>query len=242
MRKIILTILSMVTIFACSSIKSMDVENKDFILETIEYTENNVINTIGKGMVLQFKSKKLSGKSSINNFFTSYKIENNKLILDGINLTRMAGSPEDMALESEYLNALSTNKHISKKGEKLILEAQNGMKLVYIQELNNGSLENKNFKLINSEFKEAEITIGFKENNIFGKSGINRYFSSYETENNVLFLQNIGTTLMAGAPELMELESKYLGMLNNINGIKYENKILTLYTKDNQKLIFEEIK
>ncbi|WP_064580381.1 META domain-containing protein [Streptobacillus moniliformis] len=242
MKKIILTILSAITLFACSSIKSMDVENQNFVLETIEYTENNILNTIGKGMTLQFKSKKLSGKSSINNFFTGYKIENNKLILDGINLTRMAGSQEDMTLESEYLNALSTNKHINKKGEKLILEAQNGMKLVYIQELNSENLENKNFKLVNDEFKENEFTIGFKENNIFGRSGINRYFSTYEIENNVLFLQNIGTTLMAGEAKLMELESKYLGMLSNVNGIKYENNILTLYTKDNQKLVFEEIK
>ncbi|ACZ00871.1 META domain-containing protein [Streptobacillus moniliformis] len=242
MKKIILTILSAITLFACSSIKPMDVENQNFVLETIEYTENNILNTIGKGMTLQFKSKKLSGKSSINNFFTGYKIENNKLILDGINLTRMAGSQEDMTLESEYLNALSTNKHINKKGEKLILEAQNGMKLVYIQELNSENLENKNFKLVNDEFKENEFTIGFKENNIFGRSGINRYFSTYEIENNVLFLQNIGTTLMAGEAKLMELESKYLGMLSNVNGIKYENNILTLYTKDNQKLVFEEIK
>ncbi|CAM3086292.1 META domain-containing protein [Streptobacillus ratti] len=242
MKKIILTILSAITLFACTSIKPLDVENKEFVLETIEYTENNILDTIGKGMTLEFRAKKLSGKSSVNNFFTGYKIENNKLILDDINLTRMAGSQEDMDLESEYLNALSTNKHISKKGEKLVLESKNGIKLVYIQELNNESLENKNFKLINDEFKDNEFTIGFKENNIFGKSGINRYFSSYEIKGNVLFLQNIGTTLMAGESNLMALESKYLGMLSNVSGIKYENKMLILYTKDNQKLIFEEIK
>ncbi|WP_156299618.1 META domain-containing protein [Streptobacillus canis] len=242
MKKIILGILSITTIFACSSLKNFDVEDKDYVLESIEYTRDTKINTIGKGMTIEFESKKISGKSLVNNFFGGYRIDKNKLVVDGLGVTRMAGSPEEMKLESEYLNALSSNKNIVKEGERLILEAQNGMKLVYIKEVDEDKLENKTFKLINPEFKEADITINFQDESIAGKSGVNNYFTTYEIEDNVLLLQTIGSTLMAGDPKLMDLEFKYLGLLNNAIGIKYENKILTLYTKDNQTLVFEEVK
>lgn len=242
MKKIMLTVLSITTLFACSSIKTLEVEDKDFVLESIQYTENDKINALGKGMTLEFENKKLSGKSSVNNFFAGYKVENNKLIVDGLGITRMAGDPKDMELETEYLNALQTNKHISKEGEKLVLESQNGMKLIYTKEIDDDVLENKSFKLINPEFSGAEITIGFKDDNVFGKSGVNNYFTTYEIEDNVLILQTIGSTLMAGDQKTMDLEFKYLAMLNNVIGIEYENNKLTLYTKDNQKLIFNEVK
>ena len=102
-------------------------------------------------------------------------------------------------------------------------------------------------EILNKEFiyfdkdKKTDITIAFSNDGIFGFGGVNRYFAGYKLgENGQIAFSPIGSTMMAGPQEKMELERQYFDLLNNVNKIEtYKSKIVLL-TKNNQKLIFKE--
>lgn len=97
-----------------------------------------------------------------------------------------------------------------------------------IEKEDNGYKNITNIKTIyGKEFKldYSNITIVFEENKVYGLAGINRYFTSYDVnKNGTVSFKPIATTLMAGAPELMERERKYLKFLSEAFDIKVLNE------------------
>ena len=78
-------------------------------------------------LTIQGKDGKLEGFGGVNRFVVSYSKDK---FLNEIITTRMAGSPEALKFESEYIKALSGIKSVKVKGNKLTLETTNGT-LVY---------------------------------------------------------------------------------------------------------------
>ncbi len=87
---------------------------------------------------------------------------------------------------------------------------------------------------------KTDITLTFsKDGRIFGFGGVNRYFAGYKIENNdQLILSPIGSTMMAGPIEKMNLEKNYFDLLKEVNSVKACKNKLTLTTNNNQVLEF----
>ena len=96
------------------------------------------------------------------------------------------------------------------------------------------------YTLINDEFEKANITIMFGDNTLYGYSGVNNYHSPYSVKGENISVEYTATTLMAGETRLMNLEYKYLELLNNVKKIQLEKDMLILTTKDGYKLKFKK--
>lgn len=88
--------------------------------------------------------------------------------------------------------------------------------------------------------------IDFREDGrVAGMSGINRFSSGLDTEalrDGVLILEPIATTMMAGPPELMQLERHFLDALGASNLISIDGDRLRLLTDDSTMLAFRRAK
>lgn len=98
--------------------------------------------------------------------------------------------------------------------------------------------QGKDYILVNEEFKPAVITLAFKDDIIYGKSGINRYTTSYVKENGKIKINAIASTRMAGDPKIMDIEHKYLVLLSDMKSIKVHRDYIVITTKDDYKLKF----
>ena len=79
---------------------------------------NNTKKTVG--LTIDLNNNKMSGFSGCNHFFSSIEINQQKIMIGTIAATMMLCDKE-MALEQQYLNALSTTSHYSAQQSQLVL-------------------------------------------------------------------------------------------------------------------------
>ncbi|MBE6452438.1 MAG: META domain-containing protein [Alphaproteobacteria bacterium] len=106
----------------------------------------------------------------------------------------------------------------------------------------NNDFMGKEYKL--SDVKnDAKITLGFdiKENRFYGDSAVNRYFGTYNVSEDNFVFDSVGSTMMAGPQDMMEIEQQYLQNLAKVKKFKVEENKLFLIFENGEQLIFEEI-
>ena len=101
-------------------------------------------------------------------------------------------------------------------------------------------LDGREFKMT-SEGYNKNVTIGFKENRVFGYSGINRYFGTYQISGDKIKFSDFGVTKMGGKEEDMIQELKYLTNLKDNENIKLEGDILTLTSEQGLSMTFKDV-
>lgn len=92
-----------------------------------------------------------------------------------------------------------------------------------------------NNQLINAKeyhLDGSDITIAFDGDRVYGFSGVNSYFGTYEQKGDNLKINGLASTLMMGDPKVMEIESGYLNDLSKVDKIKIQNGRLILTGKD----------
>ncbi len=89
-------------------------------------------------------------------------------------------------------------------------------------------------------YKDANITIAFEGDRVYGFSGVNRYFGGAKIDGENIEVLNVASTMMAGPENRMQAESGYIKLLNEADKIEVKNDSIILLTKDNEKLIFEK--
>lgn len=73
-----------------------------------------------------------------------------------------------------------------------------------------------------------------------GHAGVNRYFATYERgDTGRLSFAAIGSTRMAGSPDAMRQEQRYLDTLGRIDRYALRDGRLTLYVGEDEVLRFE---
>ena len=128
----------------------------------------------------------------------------------------------------------------------ILLLAVAGFSIFSFKKFPNKCLKADFSTIINKEYvyvdngAETDITLTFSDDGrVFGFSGVNRYFAGYKLENdNKLELSPIGSTMMAGPAEKMDLERNYLNLLSMVNKIKVCKNKITLVLNNNQLLKF----
>ena len=81
---------------------------------------------------------------------------------------------------------------------------------------------------------KTKITMTFKDNKISGRSGCNRYFAAVKEGKmpKEISIDQAGVTRMACPADVMELESRFLNALSNVNKYSFINGQLALSWKD----------
>lgn len=106
-----------------SSLTVDDLLGKEFSLTNM-YT--------GKDVTIAFSdTNMIGGKSAVNNYFTEFTLDGDKISFKALGSTKMAGPEEDMAVEDEYLQILSGADTISLNGDVLTITTASGTNLIY---------------------------------------------------------------------------------------------------------------
>ncbi len=141
MKKILsLVLVIMGTLFAVScggnTSNTTSTENTAAAVVTVndllgkEYSLTNMYE--GKEVTIAFSNTNmLGGKSAVNNYFTEFSLDGNKIKLNALASTKMAGPEEDMAVETEYLQILNGADTISLDGDVLTITTTSGTNLIY---------------------------------------------------------------------------------------------------------------
>ena len=124
--KRILGVLLMISVLfgGCSSLTT---KNKRLVgREYILIQENSIPNVL-----IGFDEHNFYGFSGLNNYFGRYEKKGNKIKLEKLGSTLMAGSDKVMKMESEYLEKLDTVQTFTVQDDMLIFTLQDGSTLQY---------------------------------------------------------------------------------------------------------------
>lgn len=83
--------------------------------------------------------------------------------------------------------------------------------------------------------QSANLSFDLKNSKISGFAGCNRYFSSFEKDQQKLTIAAVGATMMS-CHQGMNLEQKYLQTLAKVNHYSIQDNRLVLYDKNHQPL------
>lgn len=103
----------------------------------------------------------------------------------------------------------------------------------------------QNDKLVGKEYvlattnEDYKISLNFSEENFFGFAGVNNYFGKFSTDENNIYLGNVGVTMMAGPEKVMLAEQNFLKDLNEVKTFKSTKDKLTLFTSTGKTLVFK---
>ena len=96
--------------------------------------------------------------------------------------------------------------------------------------------------IIATEGYNSKTSIGFKGDRVYGFSGINRYFGTYQVSGGKFVFGEFGLTRMAGSQQEMTQELKFLDILKNNKSVKLSGDTLTLISTEGIELIFKDPK
>lgn len=96
--------------------------------------------------------------------------------------------------------------------------------------------------IIVTEGYNSKTSIGFKGDRVYGFSGINRYFGTYQVSGGKFVFGEFGLTRMAGSENEMTQELKFLDILKNNKSVKLSGDTLTLISTEGIELIFKDPK
>ena len=127
MKKILLGLLLMFMFAGCSVLSTKPADKlmgKEYIL--VDSSDEVKIS-------LNFAEENFFGFSGVNNYFGKYKVEGNKLVINHVGSTLMAGPKQLMDTEYNYISKLDKVEKYKIEGKKLILTTNDGNNLVFIE-------------------------------------------------------------------------------------------------------------
>ncbi|MBP7370730.1 MAG: META domain-containing protein [Arenimonas sp.] len=88
------------------------------------------------------------------------------------------------------------------------------------------------------------VTLDIQEDGKFaGQAPVNRYFGQIKVNGKIIKIGPVGSTMMAGPPELMQAEQDYFKALGEqIKSAKVESGKLVITAMDDKKLVFDRAK
>lgn len=115
MKKIILSLLTILVISSCQSRMDIDGELKK-VNGKIYHLTAPYKNT---EITITFSGNSFSGFAGVNNYFGSIEIKDNRIIIKDIGRTRMAGPEKLMDIEEDYIKSLQASNKLSVNKKEL---------------------------------------------------------------------------------------------------------------------------
>ncbi|MBW2937099.1 META domain-containing protein [Aureisphaera sp. CAU 1614] len=87
--------------------------------------------------------------------------------------------------------------------------------------------------------KAPNIRFYALDKTIRGNTGCNSFFGSYALDLYALSFSDIGSTEMACDQPIMDVENAFLNALNNTGSYDIQNRVLTLYSKNDRTVLLK---
>ena len=247
--KIYLGLLACVFLFGCTDEEKM-VEGT---WKLVSYEKDGIAQQITDStLTVHFETEnqiKISGNTGANNFYASIDLSNDKIeTVSEIATTRMAGTPEVMAFESEYLATLSGI-------DSFNVDEDNGVKYLTLQNSNENSvlkyqLQNDEKWVVQALYNGTSLEdisnvenkpylIFASDGSLSGSTGINVVNLSYEIDKskNELVIDEGVMTLKAGDEESSEIETDFLSDLMDVTNYSQDGNTMNLFGSDGTILL-----
>lgn len=114
--KIILSLISILFIFACTTANTASQNNKPGKVKT---------DIAAKLLNTSWELTEINGHSVVNGYFSSYKINGDNISFGGIGATKMGGPKEFMDLEYKYFNILDKINKVELPDENTLILKSN---------------------------------------------------------------------------------------------------------------------
>ena len=247
--KIYLGLLACVFLFGCTDEEKM-VEGT---WKLVSYEKDGIAQQITDStLTVHFETEnqiKISGNTGANNFYASIDLSNDKIeTVSEIATTRMAGTPEVMAFESEYLTTLSGI-------DSFNVDEDNGVKYLTLQNSNENSilkyqLQNDEKWVVQALYNGTSLEdisnvenkpylIFSPDGSLSGSTGINIVNLSYEIDKskNELVIDEGVMTLKAGDEDASEIETDFLSDLMDVTNYSQDGNTMNLLGSDGTILL-----
>lgn len=196
----------------------------------------------------------LSGSAGCNRYTASYVLKQGKIKIGPAATTRMfcSNPPGIMEQEALFLRVLEKSASFSYDGETLFLHQADGAIAVmltggaaYIKE---SATQAEQLTITGEWIVESiggktiqrgrAVTMTFAgDGSVTGKASVNRYFAGWIAAGDMILVTGGGTSMMAGAPELMEQEALFLGTLKDIRRYRLDGGKLYLLKGDGSQAL-----
>ena len=124
--KIILSLISILFIFACTTANTASQNNKPGKVKINgQEPDFGVAYSLKPVITIEFKDNGMNGRSVVNGYFSSYKINDDNINFGGIGATRMGGPKEFMDLEYKYFNILDKVNKVELPDENTLILKSN---------------------------------------------------------------------------------------------------------------------
>ena len=224
--------------------------DKKMILTEIDgkrITDGNVY------FVLDSQNGSMYGKSGVNRFNAMYTINKKEITLKPGMSTLMAADEALMKLEQDFVSKLDKTFIVEQKDNKVFFKDAKGktvMEFVIPTEKDVWSfIDGKEWKLfmldnVGMDYGNASISFNLAEKKVYGNSGCNRFFGSFEYSKDLISFSQLGSTKMACLDEESnKTESKVLGYLSS-GELRYDvaEQTLNFYKGDRLVMVFGLVK
>jgi heat shock protein HslJ len=193
---------------------------------------NGALPLPGVEVTAQFRHGRLAGRASVNSYSATYRLSGGSLKLGQAAATLMAGPPALMKQETTYLNLLNATARARVDGYTLTLSDAAGRPLLTFADSPQLQPEGTEWVLVSllgeAPVKGSTLTLGFRDGRVGGSGGINSIMGTCDLGNPTLHIGDLGSTKMAGPPELMMQESTYMQALEAVTAWQIDGRCLDL--------------
>ena len=222
------------------------IEGSAWRLKELPGAQSAALAKLHRPVTLRFESGRLSGFAGCNNFSGSYALEGDQLKIGPVASTQMACAEPGSSIETAFHKALSGTLRYAVDGDQLTATTASGDTMRF-QRAPPPQLSGINWKVtgfnnnrhaVVGVLGESSITMSFKDGQVAGSAGCNRFHGSYSTEGSKLTIGPLATTRRACEEPLMTQEREFLAALASAVTWSIDGNVLDMHRADGERAIW----
>jgi heat shock protein HslJ len=203
---------------------SGSLENATWLLTTLPGQSLPVAQGRNNAVTVSFEAGRVHGFSGCNQFMGSYSLDGERLVLGMLGGTMMACPEPAMSVESRFLKAFSGTLNVAVAANSMTLKPANGGEALQFERAPPPRLEgvlwevtgyNNGRQAVVSPKTGTRLTLTFRDGEVSGSSGCNRFHGSFTAEGDALKVGPLGTTRKACDDPVMAQEREFLRALES---------------------------
>jgi heat shock protein HslJ len=197
-------------------------------------------------VTVSFDAGRVHGFAGCNQFMGSYTLEGGRLVLGVLGGTMMACPEPAMSVENRFLKSFSGALSVAVSGSNMTLTPANGGDALQFERAPPPRLEgvlwevtgyNNGRQAVVSPETGTRLTLMFRDGEVSGSSGCNRFHGSFTVEGGALKIRPLATTRKACEDEVMTQEQEFLRALESATTWGVVRGMLDVHRADGERVL-----